>query len=182
MITIKAEQKHSRQSPRKVRLVAAAVRGLKIDQAVAQLSVIEKKGSVVLLNVLRQAIANATNNLGLKTADLEIKEIIVNKGPSYKRFRAASRGRASTLLKPTCHVKVVLQSNVEPTLKQANAKSNTQPKKAVESSKSVEMKDSERKSIKPESAATSKVQQARVSNKAASQSAARRVVNRTTSK
>src|SRR5690348_15857838 len=107
MLLIKAEQRHSRQSPRKVRLTADAIRGLSLEKALEHLSVTESKGSVVLWKVLRQAVANAVNNLGLKVADLEIHEVIVNRATSYKRFRAASRGRASTLLKPTSHVKIV---------------------------------------------------------------------------
>ena len=110
MILIKAEQKSSRQSPRKVRLVADAIRGLSLSAAVAQLGVTDKKASTVVLKVVRQAVANATNNLGLPVEDLQIHEILVNAGPIYKRWRAVSRGRGHAIKKPTCHVKVVLKA------------------------------------------------------------------------
>lgn len=130
MQLIKAEQKYSRQSPRKVRLSADAIRGLSVEKAIEQLSVLETKGSVVIMKVLRQAIANATNNLGLKVADLELKEITVNHGPVYKRFRAASRGRSSTILKPTCHVRIVLKSTVESAVSHDKAAKKSEQKQA----------------------------------------------------
>ncbi len=105
---ITAEQKNSRQSDRKVLLVANAVKKLEIPEAIKQLGVIEKKASIVILKVLRQAIANATHNHGLAVADLAIKAIIIGGGTPYKRFRAASRGRAHSILKRTCHVRVEL--------------------------------------------------------------------------
>jgi large subunit ribosomal protein L22 len=105
---ITAEQKNSRQSDRKVLLVANAVKKLSVEAALRQLSVMEKKASVVVMKVLRQAIANAIHNHGLTLADLRIQSIIVGGGTSYKRFRAVSRGRAHSILKRTCHVRVTL--------------------------------------------------------------------------
>ncbi|NCN51100.1 MAG: 50S ribosomal protein L22, partial [Candidatus Pacebacteria bacterium] len=62
----------------------------------------------------RQAIANAMNNHGLTFDDLTLKNIVVTGGPSYKRFRAVSRGRAHSIIKRTCHVSVELESGVVP--------------------------------------------------------------------
>ncbi len=107
---IKAEQKNTRYSPRKARLVANAVKDLPLDRAVEQLGLMSKKGSEVILKVLRQAMANATHNFGLSIADLEIDTILINQGPMYKRFRAVSRGRAHTIIKQTCHVRVILKT------------------------------------------------------------------------
>lgn len=112
---ITAEQKNSRQSDRKVRLVANSVKKLSITDALKQLAVMERKASIVVLKVLSQAIANATHNHGLSVNDLEIKSILVNSGTHYKRFRAASRGRAHSILKRTCHVKVELTTKALPT-------------------------------------------------------------------
>ena len=106
---ITAEQKNVRQSPLKVRLVANAVRKLPLGQAIEQLGVMERKSTVVILKVIRQAIANATNNLGLIYEDLALNNIIVSDGPIYKRMRAVSRGRGHSIQKKTCHVKVILE-------------------------------------------------------------------------
>jgi large subunit ribosomal protein L22 len=110
---IKAEQKNTRQTSRKVRLVVDVVKEMSIVDAIKQLAVINRKSSLLVLKVLRQAVANATNNFGLAVADLEIDNIVVNDGPALKRWRAVSRGRAHTILKRTCHVRVDLRSKKE---------------------------------------------------------------------
>ena len=110
---ITATQKYIRQTPRKLRLVVNAVKDLPLEQAVRQLSVIERRASLVVMKVLKQAVANAVNNHGLAVADLGIKSITVNEGPRYKRFQAVSRGRAHSILKTTSHVKVELATRDE---------------------------------------------------------------------
>lgn len=105
-----ATQKITRQSPRKVRLVANQVKKLALPDMIKQLAVIERKSTLVLLKTLKQAISNAQNNHGVSLDNLELKELLVNEGPTYKRFRAVSRGRAHTILKRTCHIRVVLKT------------------------------------------------------------------------
>lgn len=107
---IKATQKYNRQAPRKVRLVANAVKGLTVTKAIEQLGLLERRASVVVLKVLSQAASNAQNNLGLDFNSLKIHSILINSGPSYKRFQPVSRGRAHSILKRTCHVEVTLFS------------------------------------------------------------------------
>ncbi len=107
---IKAEQKYVRQTPTRLRLVASAVKNLSPKEAVDQLSFMNKKAGRTLQEVMKQAIANAVNNLGLSASSLKIKEIIIGEGPQYKRFQAVSRGRAHSILKRTAHVKVLLES------------------------------------------------------------------------
>lgn len=107
---IRAQQNNTRQTPRKVRLVANQVKDLSLEKALRQLAVIERKAATTILKVVRQAVANATNNHGLKFEDLELDSIIVKKGPTYKRFRAVSRGRAHRILKRSCHIEVTLKT------------------------------------------------------------------------
>lgn len=132
---IKAEQKNTRQTSRKVRLVVDVIKKMSVVDAINQLAVMNRKSSLLVLKVLRQAIANATNNFGLAISDLEIDNIIVNDGPALKRWRAVSRGRAHTILKRTCHVRVDLRTKKEvkpvetvkktETVKKASAKTET---------------------------------------------------------
>lgn len=110
---IKAEQKNTRQTSRKVRLVADVVKEMSVIDAISHLAVINRKSTLLILKVLRQALANATNNFGLNVADLEIDNIVVNDGPALKRWRAVSRGRAHTILKRTCHVRVDLRTKTD---------------------------------------------------------------------
>jgi large subunit ribosomal protein L22 len=107
---IKAQQKHIRLSPRKVRLVADAIRGLSLSEALEYLAHLNKKAALPLLKTLKQAVANATNNLKLKEDDLSIKEIQINEGSTLKRWQPVSRGRAHSILKRTSHIKVILES------------------------------------------------------------------------
>ena len=105
-----ATQKNTRQTPRKVRLVANTVKKLDLGMAIKQLSVMERRASLVVLKTLKQAIFNAINNHGVKFEDLKIKEITIGTGPTYKRYQAVSRGRGHSILKRTCHVRVVLET------------------------------------------------------------------------
>lgn len=110
---ITAEQKNTRQSARKVRLVANEVRKLPLEQALRQLAVMERRATLVVVKVLRQALANAWHNHNLAIDQLDLKNILVTEGTTYKRWRAVSRGRAHTILKRTSHVKVVLASKID---------------------------------------------------------------------
>lgn len=107
---IVAEQKNTRQTPRKVRLVANSVRKLPLEKALRQLAVVERRATIVVLKVIRQAVANAVHNHRINPEDLILKNILVTEGTRYKRFRAVSRGRAHNVVKKTCHIKVVLEN------------------------------------------------------------------------
>jgi large subunit ribosomal protein L22 len=107
---IKAVQKYTRQTPRKLRLVANAVKDLSLEQAVKQLSVMERKASQEVGKVIRQAVANAVNNHGYQVSDLSIERILVNEGPRFRRFQAVSRGRAHNIIKRTSYITVVLKT------------------------------------------------------------------------
>lgn len=107
---IKATQKNTRQTPRKVRLVANTVRKLSLTEAIKQLSAMERRASLVVLKVVRQAVANAMHNHGFSFEELKLKNIVVMPAPQLKRFRAVSRGRAHTILKKSCHIAVELEA------------------------------------------------------------------------
>lgn len=108
---ITATQKNVRQTSRKVRLVANEVKDLPLEKAMRQLAVMERKASLTILKVVKQAVANAMNNHRLSFEDLELASIHVTPGATYKRWRAVSRGRAHEIKKRTCHIKVELKAN-----------------------------------------------------------------------
>jgi large subunit ribosomal protein L22 len=103
-----ATAKYIHQSPRKVRLVTSAVSSLTPTEAIAQLRLMDKKASQVVIDVLQSAVANATHNFKLDETSLRIKTLEVNEAPTMKRYMARSRGRANTILKRMAHVRVVL--------------------------------------------------------------------------
>lgn len=106
---VKAEAKYIRISPRKVRLVVDAIKGLSPQRALEHLRFIKKRAAQPLMKVIKSAMANAKKNFGLKVEDLKFKEIQVGEGPTLKRWRAVSRGRAHPIMKRTSHIKVVLE-------------------------------------------------------------------------
>lgn len=105
---ITASATNIRTSPRKLRLVADLVRPLPLDTALVTLKQLRKRAALPLAKVLRQAQANAVNNLNLAKDKLTIKTIEINAGPIMKRGRAVSKGRGHSIKKRTSHIKVVL--------------------------------------------------------------------------
>ncbi|KPK33517.1 MAG: 50S ribosomal protein L22 [Betaproteobacteria bacterium SG8_40] len=97
-----------RLSPQKGRLVADQIRGLAVDKALNILKYSPKKGARIIQKVVESAIANAEHNDGADIDELRITRIFVDQGPVFKRFRPRAKGRASKILKPTCHISVTV--------------------------------------------------------------------------
>ncbi len=104
---MKAFLKNYRQSPRKVRLVADAIRGKKADEALTVLDFLPKRAGLTLKKLLLSALANASQK-GLAKEDLLVKEIRVDKGIVMKRMLPAAMGSAHRINKRTSRVTVVL--------------------------------------------------------------------------
>ena len=68
----------------------------------------KQKGSAVIKKLLDSAIANAENNNNSDIDKLSVKSVIVNQGMRLKRMRARARGRADRIIKPTCHIEIIL--------------------------------------------------------------------------
>lgn len=108
MAEVKAKLRYLRQTPRKTRLIADLVRGVKVEEAEKQLDFSPKRSAMSLLRLLRSAVSNAKNNFQLDKENLYIKEIRIDKGPILKRYRPRARGRATMIKKRTSHVTLVL--------------------------------------------------------------------------
>jgi len=137
--------KNYRQSPRKVRLLADAIRGKQAQEAVTILAFTPKRAARVVKKVLESAIANAQHNHNLKTETLFVKEVRVDEGATLKRWRARARGSASTILKRTSHIQITLGEKT--TGKTVVVEEEVAPKK--EAVKKVEKKEKvEKKPVK----------------------------------
>jgi len=104
----KAIAKTVRIAPRKARLVADLIRGKKVGEAYAILKNTDKKSSDIIEKVLMSAVANADHNLNLDVNTLFVKEAFVNEGTTLKRFRPRAKGSASSIMKRTSHITVVV--------------------------------------------------------------------------
>jgi large subunit ribosomal protein L22 len=105
-----AASKSVRIAPRKVRLVADAIRKLSVGEALVALSVLKNRGGQPLEKTLKSAIANALSNKNLKQEELKIKLIEVGEAPAYKRFHPSTRGRVHPYKRRGSHIKIILES------------------------------------------------------------------------
>ena len=107
----RAIARYVRMSPRKARRVIDLVRGVPVNRALNILHFTHKSASVPIEKTLRSAVANMLNNEGASKIEpdhLFVKEAFVDMGFSFKRFRAASMGRAMKMKRPSCHITIVV--------------------------------------------------------------------------
>ena len=90
----------------KMRLMADAIRGKTIDEAVKILIFSPQKSSGILKKLLDSAVANAENNLGADIDELRVVSIEVNEAPRFKRFRARAKGRGERRIKRNSHITI----------------------------------------------------------------------------
>jgi len=105
----KAFSKFNRMSASKARLVANEIRGYPFPEAIDTLKAIPRKASGLILKTLYSAGANAKYaSPDLREDDLYIKKIVIDEGPTLKRYRPRARGRATRIRKRTSHIEIVL--------------------------------------------------------------------------
>lgn len=110
---VRAHLRYLRIAPRKVRLVINLIRGMQVDRALDQLSVLPKASTLPITKLLKSAIANAENNFHLAKSDLAVKTIVANEGPRLKRYRPRAFGRAAEIQKRMTHVTIVLEDKAK---------------------------------------------------------------------
>ncbi len=104
----RATAKYIDVSPRKARLVADAVRGRPVKQALAMLEFMPQKSARHVRKVIQSAVANAENNYAMDVESLYVSSIWVNEGPTQRRYRPRAHGRVSPLLKRSSHVTAIV--------------------------------------------------------------------------
>jgi large subunit ribosomal protein L22 len=125
-----AKLRHLRISPRKVRLIADLIRGLTVEEAEKQLRFLTKRAANPLLKLLNSAAANAENTFNLTKEKLYIAKILVDPGPTLKRWMPRAMGRATPIMKRTSHVTIVLDSK-EPLPSKKEIKERVEEKPVV---------------------------------------------------
>jgi large subunit ribosomal protein L22 len=104
----KAVTKFIRIQPRKARLAAALIRGLRIEEATSQLAFCNIKAAHYLKKTLNSAVANAEMQLDARRDQLRVIEVRVDEGPRFKRAKSKCRGGKVPVLKRTSHLTVVV--------------------------------------------------------------------------
>lgn len=111
MAESKAKLRGLRVAPRKARLVADAVRGKNVNEALNLLKFgIKKDVAEDIAKLINSAVANLSNNndANVEVDDLRVKEIRVDEGAIMKRFSPRGKGNAHQIHKCTCHISVTL--------------------------------------------------------------------------
>lgn len=98
-----------RIAPRKLRLVTNLVKNMNAQEAMTQLAFKHKKGSEVIVKLLKSAIANAEHNFSLKADDLFVKQITCDMGKVMKRYFPRARGSAFVIRRKTSHIHLTLE-------------------------------------------------------------------------
>ena len=98
-----------RISPQKLNLVAASIRGLKVQRALNELEFSRKRIAKDVRKALYSAISNAENNHNLDIDNLIVAESYVGKGIVMKRFASRARGRSSRIIKPFSELTIVVR-------------------------------------------------------------------------
>ena len=105
---VKAISKYVRISPQRARKLTDAIKGKPVEAGMDILKFMPQKAAGIVEKVVRSAASNADNNHGLNVDSLVIRNLIVDQGPTLKRFRARARGRGARILKRTSHITVIL--------------------------------------------------------------------------
>jgi len=130
-----ARARYLRGSARKMRQVAALVRGMNVGTAEQVLRHVPKGAAVPLAKVIKSATANALASVGTahhKADELVVAEVRVDGGPIARRFRAVGMGRAYRIRKRYCHVRVTVSDAVPDKARpRKRAQSRTHPEAAA---------------------------------------------------
>lgn len=104
----KASAKFVRITPRKVRYVIDRIRRKSVGEAQAILNGSPRRAGDIVRKILNQALDAAEKNSQVGAGSLMVSKVLADGGPTMKRFRAASMGRASKISKRTCHITLEL--------------------------------------------------------------------------
>ncbi|MBO0875578.1 MAG: 50S ribosomal protein L22 [Pseudonocardia sp.] len=110
-----ARSRFIRRGPRKARLVADMVRGMRVEEALTALEFAPQHAAHDVAKTIRSAAANAEHNFELSRDELWLKTIMIDDGPTMKRIRPVSRGSAHQYFHRTCHITVVVEDREEET-------------------------------------------------------------------
>lgn len=132
---VSATAKFVRLSPRKARLLLPTVKGLPAQEAVLQLKYRPQASAKPLAKLIASAAANAEHNYSLDPATLVIDRLTADTGPTLKRYKPVSRGRAQNIRRKMTHLTVVLRDVADAsgggTVRRAGAKPVKKPTKSA---------------------------------------------------
>jgi len=108
----RAVAKYIRVSPRKTRYVLDIIRGRGVEDAFAILDNTNKGATFYIRQALKSALANAVKKTkgSADASNLYVSKATADGGPTLKRWKAASMGRANPILRRTAHITIELDT------------------------------------------------------------------------
>src|SRR6202022_305427 len=106
---VQAVAKYVKRTPRKARLVADSVKGLKVGDALAYLEFSPKHAAIDVAKVIKSAAPNAKRNDNHTREERVVKRLLIDDGQTMKRLPFRSRGMASQYFRRTCHITAVVE-------------------------------------------------------------------------
>lgn len=103
-----AISKYAKISSSKAVAFARLLKGLPVADALNATQFSNKKAAGFIGKALKSAIANAENNAKLSAEDFHVKHVLVEKGPSIRRYWHRSRGMARPISRRTSNIRVVI--------------------------------------------------------------------------
>lgn len=123
----RARASYVRSSPYKARAVLDQIRGKSYAEALEILAFSERDVAVPIRKVVDSAAANAEHNDGLDADELYVSACYADEGPTLKRWRPRARGRATQILKRSCHITVILSRYEAEALEELRARAAAGP-------------------------------------------------------
>ena len=92
----------------KAKIVLDQIKGKDVVTAAAMLNYSPRVAASIIAKVLKSAVANAENNLGMDVSKLYVEEVIAGQGPTMKRIRPRAQGREKKKKKRSSHISIIL--------------------------------------------------------------------------
>lgn len=146
-----ARHRFARTTARKARLVADLIRGKSVNRALELLKFSPKRASTYYEQLVRSAMANASQDEDVNVNRLMISECKADDGPLVQgrlRFRPGPQGRAMPIRKRTAHLTVKVSEAAELAEEPAPRKKSASKVGAKGAAKSSAEKPSAKKSSK----------------------------------
>ena len=106
---VKAVAKYIRMSASKVRRVLDQIRGRSYQEALMILEFLPYRAGGPIWKIVHSVAANAQHNYGFDKKNLMIETVFADEGPKLKRIRPRAQGKAYKILKPTCHITIIVR-------------------------------------------------------------------------
>ncbi len=104
MPAVRAKAKQIGASPKRLKPIMDAVRGMTVNDALDQLNLMTSPWARSVAKVVQSAASNAENNDFMNRDELRITRISADQARPIKRFRPRARGRIGRVTRRSSHI------------------------------------------------------------------------------